>query len=142
MATAEPARLVLRDWVVLSETGSHGQIECVAGVGTDGGDFRLLFGPDGAIVLRFSIASMKLVPGLYKVSLQVDDLPPWTFSQTKGDDRVLFMPLPADANGQEILREILDGRELKLRDNLGLTVIRFSLSGSGAALQKMLSCHS
>ncbi len=128
-------------WDVQVVSFDDGTQTCVANVyvGTD--SFSVWADQGGALKLQFHSQAWDFGEGdTANLEVEVDRRSPWSMTNAELYQQSVLFDIPDSAEGVRLLREVMNGRTLFLRNESGEAVQDYPLSGSSASIQTLIDC--
>lgn len=112
-------------------------------VNSGGYVFSLYTWDDGDYVIRFSHEDWEFGEEIVDQDfiVEIDRRAPWDISGTKTENVIQLIVTPPSQPLERYFREVRAGRTLYLRNDDGVEITRFSLSGTTATLNQHRNCE-
>jgi hypothetical protein len=128
-------------WDVQVISFDDGTQSCVTNVYVGNDSFSIWANADSAIRLQFYSDAWDFGEGdTANLEVEVDRKSPWSMSNAELYKQSVLFDIPDSNEGVRLLREVMNGRTLFLRNESGEAVQDYPLSGSSASIQTLIDC--
>ncbi|MDQ2064852.1 hypothetical protein Q9295_00565 [Xinfangfangia sp. CPCC 101601] len=130
-----------KHWQVELVAWDDGSMGCQAAVGDASESFSLWIFQDYSVQLQFFSKAWEFGSGeSADLQLQIDRLPQWSLTNAELTQNSVLFTLPTGDSGSEFILEVARGNRLFLRTADGGAVQDYSLSGSRASIDALITC--
>ncbi len=142
VAQATDSRTIFthKQWEVRVVAFDDAKVKCVAQVNTKGSSFAVWADGVTPARLQFFSQDWNLGQGSADVVVRIDRRPKWDLTNANLNQQSVLFDLPNDNDGRRFINEVRRGNVIRLGNARGNEVGRWSLSGSSAAVGKLIEC--
>jgi hypothetical protein len=128
-------------WVVEMVAWNDGSMGCVAQVSAPGESFSIWTFQDYSFQLQFYSTAWDFGEGdTANLQVQIDKKPLWNLTNAELRLNSVLFTLPDSDAGVEFMVEVAQGNRLFLRTENGEDVQNYSLAGSRASIDALITC--
>jgi hypothetical protein len=128
-------------WDVQVVSFDDGTRSCVANVYVGSDSFSIWADQDAALKLQFYSQAWDFGESdTANLEVEVDRRSPWSMTNAELYKQSVLFDIPDSTEGVRLLREVMNGRTLFLRNESGEAVQDYPLSGSSASIQTLIDC--
>jgi hypothetical protein len=130
-----------KHWEVQIVGWDDGSVACVAQVAAPGETFSIWTFPDGGVQLQFYSTAWEFGEGeTADLEVQIDRRSPWSLTSAELYKNSVLFFLPQGDAGVDFIVEVARGSRLFLRSADGSDVQNYSLAGSRASIDALVTC--
>lgn len=129
-----------KQWEVRVVAFDNAKLSCVAQVNRTNSSFAIWADGQNPARLQFYDRTWNLGQTNADVIVRVDRRPKWDLYNARLNKQSVLFDLPNDTDGRRFVNEVRRGSVIYLGNNRGNEVGRWSLSGSSAAVGKLIEC--